>query len=112
MDCLFCKIVNGEIPSTKVYEDEEVLAFNDIDPKAPTHILVIPKQHIESCAAVDEGNSALVARVFEVIAKIAKDNGFQDGFRVVSNIGDSAGQSVKHLHYHILAGRNLSWPPG
>ena len=112
MDCLFCKIVDGEIPCTKVYEDDNVLAFNDIDPKAPVHILVIPKRHIESCAGIDGSNSAVVAMIFETIAKIAKENGFGDGFRVVSNTGDSAGQSVKHLHFHVLAGRELSWPPG
>lgn len=111
-DCLFCKIVNGEIPSSKVYEDDLVYAFNDIDPQAPSHILVIPKQHITSAAEIDSSNSSVVAHIFEVIAKIAKENGFDNGFRVVSNIGDSAGQSVKHLHFHVLSGRDMTWPPG
>jgi len=112
MDCIFCKIANGEIPSKKAYEDDDVFAFYDIDPKAPTHILVIPKRHIDSCAAVDVSNSAVIARIFEVIAELAEELGLDDGFRVVSNTGESAGQSVKHLHFHVLAGRKLAWPPG
>ncbi|MDY3617990.1 histidine triad nucleotide-binding protein [Agathobaculum sp.] len=111
MDCLFCKIAAGEIPSKKVYEDEQCYAFYDIDPQAPTHFLVIPKQHIDSAAAVDASNSAVVARCFEVIAKVAKDLGL-DSFRIVSNIGEQAGQSVFHLHFHVLAGRDMIWPPG
>ena len=112
-DCLFCKIVAGEIPSTKVYEDELVLAFRDIDPQAPQHILVIPKQHIESAACITVENSAVVAHIFEKIAALAAGLGFaDDGFRVVSNVGERAGQSVKHLHFHILAGRDMTWPPG
>jgi len=111
-NCLFCRIAAGEIPSTKVFEDEKVLAFRDIDPKAPTHILVIPKEHIDSAASVDASNSAVVARIFEVIADIAKLEGLSEGFRVVSNIGESAGQSVPHLHFHLLAGRPFAWPPG
>ena len=104
-DCLFCKIIAGDIPSSKVYEDDLCYAFNDIDPQAPTHFLVIPKQHIKSVAAVDASNSAIVAHCFEVIAKIAKE-------RVVSNIGEQAGQSVFHLHFHVLSGRDMTWPPG
>ena len=111
-DCLFCKIVNGDIPSSKVYEDDVVYAFNDIDPQAPSHILVIPKKHITSAAEISSENSEIVARIFEAIAKIAKENGFTDGFRVVSNVGDSAGQTVKHLHFHVLSGRDMTWPPG
>ncbi len=111
MDCLFCKIANGEIPSKKVYEDDMVYAFYDIDPQAPTHFLVIPKAHIESAAAVNSDNSGIVAHCFEVIAKVAKELGI-DSFRVVSNVGEQAGQSVFHLHFHVLAGRNLGWPPG
>lgn len=108
MDCLFCKIVSGEIPSTKVYEDDKVLAFKDINPLAPVHILVIPKEHIDSVAAVTAENSAVVAHIFEVIAKIAKEQGIdKDGFRVVSNCGENGCQSVKHLHFHILGGRKL-----
>ena len=110
-DCLFCKIAAGEIPSKKVYEDEQCYAFYDIDPQAPTHFLVIPKQHIQSVAAVDASNSAVVAHCFEVIAKIAKDMGLES-FRVVSNIGEQAGQSVFHLHFHVLSGRDMTWPPG
>ena len=110
-DCLFCKIAAGEIPSSKVYEDDICYAFNDIDPQAPTHFLVIPKQHIKSAAAVDETNSAIVAHCFEVIAKVAKEKGM-DSFRVVSNIGAQAGQSVFHLHFHVLSGRDMTWPPG
>ncbi len=112
MDCLFCKIANGEIPSDRLYEDDLVVAFNDISPQAPVHFLVIPKAHIDSCAAVDGGNSAIVAHIFEVIAKLAKERGLTEGFRVVSNTGERAGQSVKHLHFHVLAGRDLTWPPG
>lgn len=106
MDCIFCKIVAGEIPSTKVYEDEQVLAFRDIQPAAPVHILVIPKQHISGCGAITEDNSAVVAHIFEVIPRIAAAEGITD-FRVVSNQGEQAGQTVHHLHFHILAGRTL-----
>ncbi len=112
MDCLFCKIAAGEIPSTKVYEDDTVLAFNDINPEAPVHILLIRKQHIASMAEINEENSAVVAHIFEVAAKIAAEKGFADGFRVVSNCGDSAGQTVKHLHFHLMAGRDFGWPAG
>lgn len=108
MDCLFCKIVAGEIPSTKVYEDETVLAFRDISPMAPTHILVIPKAHIDSVAQVTAENSAVIAHIFEVIAKIAEQEGLVNGYRVVSNCGEHAGQTVKHLHFHILGGRQLT----
>jgi len=107
-DCLFCKIVAGEIPSTKVYEDELVLAFRDIAPQAPTHILVIPKAHIASVAEVSAENSAVVAHIFEVIAKIAKAEGLDGGYRVVSNCGADAGQTVHHLHFHILGGKQLA----
>ncbi|MBE6911870.1 MAG: histidine triad nucleotide-binding protein [Ruminococcaceae bacterium] len=107
-DCLFCKIIAGDIPSTKVYEDDKVLAFRDIAPQAPTHILVIPKEHIASVAEINEKNSAVVSRIFEVIAKIAKDEGLEGGYRVVSNCGDDAGQTVHHLHYHILGGKKLN----
>lgn len=111
-DCLFCKIVSGDIPSKKVYEDELCYAFYDIDPKAPVHFLVIPKEHIPSCGAVTPENSPTVARIFEVIARLSKEMGFEDGFRVVSNVGEQAGQSVRHLHFHVLAGRDMTWPPG
>ena len=111
MDCLFCSIAAGEIPSKKVYEDEELYAFYDIAPQAPVHFLVIPKTHIPSCGAVTPGNSAVVARCFEAIAKITKEMGISE-FRVVSNCGEQAGQTVPHLHFHVLAGRDMTWPPG
>ena len=107
-NCLFCKIVKGIIPSTKVYEDETVLAFRDIAPMAPTHILVIPKTHIPSVDGVTAENSAVVAHIFEVIPQIAKAEGLENGYRVVSNCGADAGQTVQHLHFHILGGRQLT----
>ena len=107
-NCLFCKIVAGIIPSTKVYEDETVLAFRDIAPMAPTHILVIPKTHIPSVDGVTPANSAVVAHIFEVIPQIAKAEGLENGYRVVSNCGSDAGQTVPHLHFHILGGRQLT----
>ena len=110
-DCLFCAIAAGEIPSNKVYEDELCFAFYDIDPQAPVHFLVIPKEHIASAAEIGENNSAVVAHIFEVIAKVTKELGLES-YRVVSNIGEQAGQSVKHLHFHVLSGRDMTWPPG
>ena len=107
-DCIFCKIIGGEIPSTKVYEDELCYAFRDIAPMAPTHILVVPKTHIQSVAEITGENSAVVAHIFEVIAKIAKDEGLDTGYRVVSNCGPDAGQTVPHLHFHILGGKVLN----
>ncbi|MBR6940900.1 MAG: histidine triad nucleotide-binding protein [Clostridia bacterium] len=112
MDCIFCKIAAGEIPSTKVYEDDKVIAFNDLDPQAPFHVLIIPKEHIASAAQIDESNSAVVAHIFEVAAKIASEQGLSDGFRIVSNCGESAGQTVMHLHFHMMAGRDFGWPAG
>lgn len=110
-DCLFCKIVAGEIPSRKVYEDEICYAFYDIDPQAPVHFLVIPKEHIQSVSQVDERNAATVGHIFAVIARLAGELGLES-YRVVSNIGDQAGQSVHHLHFHVLSGRDMTWPPG
>ena len=107
-NCLFCKIIAGEIPSTKVYEDETVLAFRDIAPQAPTHILVIPKAHIGSVAEITAENSGVVAHIFEVIPAIAKAEGLENGYRVVSNCGEHGCQSVKHLHFHILGGAQLT----
>lgn len=107
-DCLFCKIIAGEIPSTKVYEDDSVFAFRDIAPQAPTHILVIPKAHISGCNGVTPENSNLVAHIFEVIPRIAAAEGLAGGYRVVSNCGDDAGQTVHHLHFHILGGQKLA----
>ena len=107
-NCLFCKIIAGDIPSTKVYEDELVYAFRDINPQAPTHILVIPKTHIGSVAEVSAENSTVVAHIFEVIARVAEAEGLANGYRVVSNCGPDAGQTVHHLHFHILGGKKLS----
>ena len=104
-DCLFCKIIAGEIPSRKVYEDDKVYAFYDIDPQAPTHFLVIPNK-------IDGTNSALVGHIFQVIAQLTQELGCGDDYRVVTNCGPKAGQSVNHLHFHVLAGRELGWPPG
>lgn len=108
MDCLFCKIIAGDIPSTKVYEDAYVYAFRDIAPMAPTHILVVPKCHIPSVDGVNGENSAVVARIFEVIPQIAAAEGLTNGYRVISNCGPDAGQTVNHLHFHILGGRELT----
>ena len=108
MDCLFCKIIAGDIPSTKVYEDEQVYAFRDINPQAPTHILVIPKAHIASVGELTAENSGVVAHIFEVIPKIAEAEGLTNGYRVVSNCGPDAGQTVFHLHFHILGGKPLA----
>ena len=110
-DCLFCAIAAGEIPSKKVYEDELCYAFYDIDPQAPVHFLVIPKAHIPSVAGIDDSNRAVVAHIFAVIAKVTKALGLES-YRVVSNIGEQAGQSVPHLHFHVLSGRDMTWPPG
>ena len=107
-DCLFCKILSGDIPSNKVYEDASVLAFRDIQPQAPTHILVIPKTHIASVADITPDNSALIAHIFEVIPQIARQENLTDGYRVVSNCGPDAGQTVPHLHFHILGGKPLA----
>ncbi len=113
MDCLFCKIIAGEIPSTKVWEDDKVLAFRDIDPQAPEHIIIIPKKHIASANEITEENSCVIAKVFETAAKIAKELGFAEkGYRIVNNCGEDGGQTVGHIHFHLLAGRNLGWPPG
>ena len=106
-DCLFCKIILGEIPSAKVYEDTYCYAFRDINPQAPVHILVIPKAHIESAADITAANSLLAAKCFEAIAKIAAAEKLETGFRVISNCGADAGQTVPHLHFHILAGKDM-----
>jgi histidine triad (HIT) family protein len=110
-DCLFCRIGRGEIPSNKLYEDDELLAFYDIAPQAPVHFLVIPKRHIGSCGEITEENSAVVAKAFELNSRLTKELGIES-FRVVSNCGEDAGQSVPHLHFHVLAGRSMEWPPG
>ncbi len=107
MDCLFCKIIKGEIPSTKVYEDENIYAFRDINPEAPCHILVIPKKHISSMDEITPENSVYVAKIFEKIPEIAKIGGCANGYRVISNCGEDAGQSVHHLHFHVIGGVKL-----
>lgn len=112
-DCIFCKIINGDIPSNKIYEDDKVYAFNDINPEAPIHFLVIPKEHIESANSVNENNDDVIAHIFKVINKLVVALGVAEkGYRIVNNCGEDGGQTVKHLHFHVLGGRNLQWPPG
>lgn len=112
MDCIFCKIAKGEIPSKKAYEDDKLLAFYDLDPQAPVHILIIPKEHISSVMELTCENSSIVAYIFETAAKLAKELGLDNGFRVVNNCGPDGGQTVQHLHFHLLGGRSMKWPPG
>ena len=112
-DCLFCKIAAGDIPSNKLFEDDQLLAFYDIDPQAPVHFLVIPKKHIDSAAVLTEDDAALLGHIYAVIAQLAARLGIaENGYRVVTNVGADGGQTVKHLHFHVLAGRSLAWPPG
>ncbi len=107
MDCIFCKIISGEIPSKKVFENEHVLAFNDIAPQAPVHAIVIPKQHIASADEINRFNSPVIASIFEAIPKVAKECGLTNGYRVITNVGEDGCQSVKHLHFHVLGGKKL-----
>ena len=108
-NCIFCKIINGEIPSNKVYEDDEILAFKDINPQMPVHILIVPKKHFKSIMDISKEDELLIGKIFTVIQKIAKELGIDnDGFRIISNCGENAGQTVKHLHFHILAGKKMS----
>lgn len=112
-DCLFCRIVAGELPSTRVHEDDEVIAFRDIAPRAPTHILVIPRRHIASAADLVERDGPLLGRLFAVTAAVAREQGIADaGYRVVTNVGVWGGQTVDHLHLHLMGGRAFEWPPG
>lgn len=111
-DCLFCKIVNGEIPAEVLHETDATLAFQDINPAAPTHVLVIPKRHIGSAHELSSADSELLGEMFETMAKVAEDAGVDSGHRLVTNVGADAGQSVDHLHFHVLGGRSMSWPPG
>ena len=111
-DCLFCKIIAGEIPSTKVYEDEWVYAFLDIDPQAPFHAVIVPKIHVVSATEITAENSHYISKIFEAVAKIASQEKLEDGFRVVNNCGKDGGQTVGHIHFHLLARRYLQWPPG
>lgn len=110
-DCVFCKIAAGEIPANKVYEDDTVLAFRDLDPQAPVHVLLLPKAHIASVAEITPENSGVVAHIFEVAAQIAKELGLENGFRIVNNCGEDGMQSVQHLHFHLLGGKKMGWPP-
>ena len=113
-DCIFCKIAQKEIPSALVYEDDQVAAFKDLEPQAPVHVLIIPKKHIESILALEADDKELAAHILvDVIPKLARELGIEEkGFRVVTNTGEEGGQSVKHLHFHLLGGRSLQWPPG
>ncbi len=111
-DCLFCKIGRKEINSMVVFENEDVMAFRDIDPKAPVHILFIPKKHIDSAACLAEADAPLLGSLFAAMASVAAQEGLEDGWRVVSNVGENGGQTVGHLHFHLLGGRKLGWPPG
>ena len=107
-DCIFCKIIKGDIPSSKVYEDEEILAFNDINPAAPIHVLVIPKKHIKSLADMQDGDEKIISKIYKVINEIAEKQGFEEkGYRVIVNCGKDGGQEVGHLHFHLLAGKQL-----
>lgn len=112
MDCIFCKIANKEIPSNTIYEDDKVIAFYDLAPQAPVHFLVIPKKHIKCADEINESNSDIIAHIFVVIAKIAKELELSNGYRIVNNCGEDGGQTVGHLHFHVLGKRSLAWPPG
>ena len=111
-DCIFCKIVDGDIPADLLYEDEDVIAFNDINPQAPMHVLVIPRKHISAPADVTEADEGLVGKLIRVGSQLAADRGMGDGFRLLFNNGKKAGQTVFHVHLHVLGGRSMSWPPG
>ncbi len=111
-ECIFCKIINGDIPAKLIYEDDDVVAFNDISPQAPTHILVIPRKHMAGPAEVTQADETLMGKLVKLGADLAKEAGLADGFRLVMNNGERAGQTVFHLHMHVLGGRNMTWPPG
>jgi histidine triad (HIT) family protein len=111
-DCLFCRIVSGEVPSDGVYADDDVFAFRDINPRAPTHVLFIPRRHIPSAADLTNADAPVLAALFAAMARVAAEGGLGDGYRIVTNVGPDAGQSVFHLHFHLLGGRTLGWPPG
>ena len=112
MSCIFCKIASGEIPATKIYEDDKVVAFNDLEPQAPVHVLIIPKKHIESASFIDSNNSMVIGHIFEVAAKLAKQLNLENGYRIVNNCGVDGGQTVMHIHFHLLGGRQMGWPAG
>lgn len=111
-DCIFCKIISGEIPASKLYEDDDILAFWDMSPQAPTHFLVIPKKHIKGPADMEKKDAELIGRIFSKAGDLARENGVSSGFRLVMNNGAEAGQTVFHLHLHVLGGRAMKWPPG
>ncbi|MFN2488565.1 MAG: histidine triad nucleotide-binding protein [Actinomycetota bacterium] len=111
-DCLFCRIAQGELDSDIVHSSEEVIAFRDINPAAPTHVLIVPKRHIASAAELARSDGELLAKIFEIVSEIATQEGLDGGYRVVTNVGPDAGQSVHHLHLHLIGGRHMSWPPG
>lgn len=112
MDCLFCKIIRREIPSDFIYEDDKVVAFKDINPQAPVHFLIIPKEHIESADNLEENHKELVGHIYLTAKKLAEENGLENGYRVVNNCRDDGGQTVGHIHFHVLGGRQMLWPPG
>lgn len=111
-ECLFCKIIKGDIPSDLLYEDDKVVAFRDINPQAPVHFLVIPKEHIESAMDINEDNKDLIGHIFNVSSALAKDEGLESGYRIVNNCQEHGGQTVNHIHFHVLGGRQMLWPPG
>lgn len=112
MDCIFCKIIDKEISSKIIYEDEQLIVINDIDPKAPVHFLIMPKEHISSNEDITDSNSSIVGYIFSIANKLAKEYGLKDGYRIVNNCKDHGGQTVNHIHFHLLGGRQMLWPPG
>lgn len=112
MDCLFCKIISGDIPAQFIYEDEDMVVFKDIDPQAPIHFLMVPKTHIESTDEINQENSYLIGHIFEIARKLAKEHGLDLGYRIVNNCKAHGGQSVDHIHFHLMGGRQMLWPPG
>ncbi len=112
MDCIFCKIASNEISSKKVYEDDQIVAFNDLDPQAPVHVLIIPKKHIQSADQIADGDTNIIGKIFMVASKIAKELGLENGYRIVNNCGEDGGQTVPHLHFHLMGGRKMNWPAG
>lgn len=112
MDCVFCKIANNKISSKKVYEDDHIVAFNDLDPQAPVHVLIIPKKHIQSADQIADDDTNIIGKIFMVASKIAKELGLKKGYRIVNNCGEDGGQTVPHLHFHLMGGRKMNWPAG
>lgn len=111
-DCLFCKIIDGDLPSDIIYEDEKVIAFNDINPQAPIHFLVIPREHIKSVDDIEESHKNLMGHIIYVVSKLASEHGLDNGYRIVNNVGRQGGQTVDHIHFHVLGKRAMQWPPG